>query len=150
MLLTAKTVSTTLLRTIILFRLTTLISQYISPINCQSTNSRWTEIKYTNVIPPSRWGTAGAFISQTNEFLVWGGVDYTGHNDMYSINLTSFESSLIFATTPVPKRNYYAHTSDLSTGDFYVHGGIGSGTFNPSYFLFLISCITYFLLFEVQ
>jgi hypothetical protein len=97
-------------------------------------------IPYTaTTVINGRYSNAGAYLSSTNEYLVFGGFRSAAFSDFHSINLTSLESTQLTASVPFGRRFAMAYTSDL-VSNFYVHGGRtgGSGmliTFKLSSFL---------------
>jgi hypothetical protein len=83
---------------------------------------QWKQINYraTNVIT-GRYSHAGAFLSSTNEYLVFGGAASASLSDLHSINMTSLQSIQFSASTPLGGRGGIASASDFN--NFYVHGG---------------------------
>jgi hypothetical protein len=94
----------------------------------------WQSIQYTSTTAiPTRNSHGGAFLSSTNEYLVYGGWNGASMSDFHSIDMNSMQSTQLSASTPLRGRHAIASTSD-SVSNFYVHGGYsGAGmlfTFN--------------------
>jgi hypothetical protein len=86
----------------------------------------WQQITFTaTTVIPGRWGHAGAFLSSTNEFFVFGGWNNNYFSDFHSINSSSLQSTQLSASTPLGGRRSMALTSDLAS-NFYVHGGLNA------------------------
>jgi hypothetical protein len=90
--------------------------------------AQWQQVNHNpaNLIT-GRYYHAGAFLSSTNEYLVYGGFSTLALDDLHSIDLTTLQSTQLAESTPLGRRNGMAYTSDL-VSNFYVHGGwTGSG-----------------------
>jgi hypothetical protein len=104
-----------------------LVFLLISPclLSQAQTLGQWEQIQYT---PPSailsRFGHAGAYLSSTNEFLVYGGTDSTFYfvDNLYSINMANLQSTQLLSSGQSGGRTNMAFTSDTSS-NLYVHGG---------------------------
>jgi hypothetical protein len=92
--------------------------------------SEWQQANYAAATAiDGRTVHAGAYLSLTNEYLVYGGARGAFLSDCHSINMTSLISTRLSASTPLGGRYGMAYTSD-HVSNFYVHGGRGaSGKF---------------------
>ncbi len=74
----------------------------------------------------------GAYFSQTNEYIVYGGEDLSFYSDFFIINLTNLTCSIISGSGPLGIRSRVAYTSDPVSGNLYVHGGSDSSGISSS------------------
>jgi hypothetical protein len=129
---------------------------FVDNLNCLSAG-RWNNLSYqlyshntTNTTNTTynitggalflqRLFPSGAMFPHTNEFLVFGGRGDNGvvQNTLFSINLTSL-ICLQVGSSPLRARQLSASTSDLVSGDFYIHGGLPNSNPYTSLLLHLI------------
>ncbi len=101
-----------------------------STIFSVSALNKWQQYVYTDCTIKEREGQAGAYVSQTKEYLVFGGMVLNPDaylNDLYSINLSTLKCVQLFANAPLNSRGYSGYAFDSKKSFLYIHSGWTGG-----------------------